>query len=159
MSAFFRAASDCIGPRLFRAPPQPKSAVGRMTSSFCRAACSDSGSERRAFPISYRAEPARVSLRRAFPRRRPGSRAARLCMASASGAGNIPQCPNEPAGFSLLSRGGSTPHFPAASPPEYRTFRGKQKMAANKKINNFSSKAPLFQLPTPQGGPPLRCFT
>ena len=166
MSAFF---SGCVG--LHRAAPVPGAAAakGRRRADaerFCRAhaACSDSGRERRAFPEILTARGCH-SVRMASvsglppPRRRPGKRSAPRLHDLGLWDGKHPPVSNEPAGFGLLGRGGSTPHFPAASPPEYRTFRGKQKMAANKKINNFSSKAPLFQLPTPQGGPPLRCFT
>lgn len=149
MSAFFRAASGCIGPLLFgcsrsrglrRADAVRICRARRLLRFRPRASGIPRDFDRERLPQ----RPHGVSLRRVFPRRRPGSRAAILCMASASGA--LSPVSGRPADFGLLGRGGRTPHFPAASPPEYGTFRDKQKMAANKKINNFSSKAPLFQL-------------
>lgn len=158
MSAFFRAASGCIGPLLFgcsrsrglrRADAVRICRARRLLRFRPRASGIPRDFDRERLPQ----RPHGVSLRRAFPRRRPGSRVASLCMASASGA----LSPVSERARRLRSSGPWRQHAPFSDriAPQGGTFRGKQKMAANKKINNFSSKAPLFQLPTPQGGPPL----
>lgn len=162
MSAFFRAASGCIGPLLFGCSRSQRSPLSGCRENLpSRAACSDSGRERRAFPEILTARGCH-SVRMASvsglppPRRRPGSR--RLHDLDLRGGKHPPVSARV---RRLRPSGPWRQHAPFSGriAPQGGTFRGKQKMAANKKINNFSSKAPPFQLSTPQGGPPLRCFT